>query len=124
MISAASVVLLGMLMAWPTALSSQERKPGKPAGTPGARMPESFRKDVDELISRGAYEKAVTALESTDATYQDDPEWYTLLGKAYLYSSDRLNGSALFARASDAMQKAIEMGGDAVFIVDRSKDRG
>jgi hypothetical protein len=85
-----------------------------------ARM-EDIQKDIKELFELNQYDKAVTLLERASADNPSDKTLLSLLGTAYLYSATAPGCVQNMEKARDAMEKAIEGGGEAVFLVSRAK---
>jgi hypothetical protein len=75
-----------------------------------------------ELFSAEDYDKAVPILERATSVVPLDLKDLSLLGMAYLYSSSRLDLVANLPRAQATMDKVIEDGGEAVFLVGRGDD--
>jgi len=96
-----------------------------PAGRTVARSSnsESAESAARDLFINGDYEKAVPILERASADDPRDLRLQNVLGMAYLYSSSRIDSRANFARVQPTMEKVIDGGGSATFIVGRALDR-
>ncbi len=75
-----------------------------------------------DLFINGDYDKAVPLLERAVAQDPKDLRLLNVLGMAYLYSSSRIDSRANFAHVQPTMEKVIEGGGTATFMVGRAMD--
>jgi hypothetical protein len=86
------------------------------------RQPTEAERAARELFSAGEYGRAVPMLEKAVTAHPDNLTELSLLGMAYLYSSSQIDMSANLGRAQQTMDKVVEKGGTAVFLVGRGDD--
>jgi hypothetical protein len=75
-----------------------------------------------ELFNAGDYDKAVPVLQDALANYPGDLKLMATLGMAYLYSSSRIDLSANFPKAKDALDRVLQAGGEVTFLVAKAED--
>lgn len=104
--------IVATLAVWPSYSQDESRS---------AQAIEAER-SAKELFAAEDYDKAVPILERATAATPVDLKDLSLLGMAYLYSSSRLDLAANLPRAQMTMDRVIEEGGEAVFLVGRGDD--
>jgi hypothetical protein len=77
-----------------------------------------------ELVKNKSYDRALRYLEDGLGETPNNPLLYEYQGLAYLGCSGSLQTTDCLQKAEAAMMKAIENGGQATIIVDRSMERG
>ncbi len=76
-----------------------------------------------EMVANKSYDRAVTYLEDGLKESPDNPVLYEQLGVAYLGCGGSIDSTTCLKKAEEAMDKAIKLGGQATFVVDRSLDK-
>ncbi len=83
----------------------------------------SAEETARDYFTNGDYDKAVPLLEKATNDDPHDLRLLNVLGMAYLYSSSRIDSSSNFDHVQPIMQKVIDGGGTATFIVGRAQDK-